>query len=220
MKLIKELGLRESSTIRNNKPRKFSWGLYECPICYTHFEYNKGKMKGSAPKSCGCLVGEKHGDWKSSLYGVWKSMKQRCTLKSHTSYKYYGAKGVTTCKEWQGSYMAFKKWAYCNGYEEGLSIDRLNPEGNYEPVNCKWSTKTEQARNTRKLRATNTSGYRGVCWDKRDGKWRATITVDNQQISLGYHESKFAAAKAYDTYVVQHGLEHTVNGVLHENNES
>lgn len=214
MKLIKDLGLRPSNTVRDGKSRNFSWGLYECPICGNHKEYKKGRMKGSAPKSCGCLQGEQHGDWKSPLYGVWKSMRQRCSLPSSTAYKYYGAKGITVCQEWDSSYTAFKEWASSSGYEEGLTIDRKNPEGSYTPDNCRWASKEAQARNTRRLRDTNTSGYRGVCWSKRDKKWRATITVDCRQISLGHHTTKLEAAKAYDTYVINNNLEHTVNGVL------
>jgi hypothetical protein len=216
MKLIKDLGLRDSKYLRNGKYRRFSWGLYECPYCKIHFEYQKGKMKGSAPKSCGCLSGEKHGDWKSSLYGIWKSMKQRCRLESSTAYKYYGAKGVDVCNEWYDSYTVFKTWAISNGYKEGLSIDRIDHNSNYCPSNCRWTTRNVQARNTRILRSTNTSGYRGVSWIKRDQRFYASIGVNSKTISLGTYLTALEAAKAYDTYVITNNLEHTINGVLHE----
>lgn len=216
MKLIKELGLRESSIIRNGKPRKFSWALYECPVCTKHFEYQKGRMKGSAPKSCGCLLGEQHGAWKTPLYAVWKSMRQRCNLATSTAYPYYGAKGITVCKEWDSSFITFKSWAYSNGYKDSLTIERKDINKGYSPTNCTWATKVVQARNTRKLRSTNKSGYRGVSWSKRDQRWRASISVNSKSIGLGSFHNKLDAAKAYDTYVITNNLEHTINGVLHE----
>lgn len=96
-------------------------------------------------------------------------------------------------------------------YKEGLSIDRINPYGNYEKDNCRWSNSTVQSRNTRILRADNTSGYRGVSWHKKLNKWYSYINIKGKKKHLGMFENKEDAAKAYDTYVVANNLEHTKN---------
>ena len=69
-------------------------------------------------------------------------MKSRCNNSNDSSYKYYGAKGIKVCKEWS-YFKDFKEWAFKNNYQEGLTIDRINPIGNYEPDNCRWITSTE-----------------------------------------------------------------------------
>lgn len=83
---------------------------------------------------------------KTKLYAVWKTMKYRCSNKNNHKYKNYGAKGITVCDEWF-DYENFKLWAYSNGYKEGLSIDRINVNGNYEPNNCRWVDMKTQQRN-------------------------------------------------------------------------
>lgn len=91
---------------------------------------------------------------KEKLYGVWKSMRQRCRDPKHNRSKYYLEKGIRICEEWN-SYSAFRDWAIRSGYNEGLSIDRINPDGNYEPNNCRWATpKTQSNNQTRNKRFT------------------------------------------------------------------
>ena len=70
-------------------------------------------------------------------------MKRRCYNPNVDAYKYYGGKGVTICDEWREDYAKFKAWAYANGYEPGLTIDRIDSNGNYEPSNCRWITFAE-----------------------------------------------------------------------------
>lgn len=98
--------------------------------------------------SCGCAV-NKHGMGHTKLYRVWVSMRQRCNNKNNRAYKWYGGKGVKVCDEWNGShnYEAFYKWAMASGYKQGLTIDRIDPDGNYEPSNCRWITISEQQKN-------------------------------------------------------------------------
>jgi hypothetical protein len=82
----------------------------------------------------------------SRLYTIWKAMHLRCRYESHVGYKRYGAVGITICDDWF-EYIAFRDWAILNGYNENLTIDRIDNDKGYDPSNCRWITKKEQASN-------------------------------------------------------------------------
>ena len=113
-------------------------------------------LKNGSTKSCGCLSREivtarnyRHGQRHTRLYRIWLTMKSRCYLPSQVGYKYYGGQGVTVCDEWKNDFMSFHDWAMNNGYEETLTIDRIDPYGNYEPSSSRWSTYYMQEHNKR-----------------------------------------------------------------------
>ena len=104
------------------------------------------------PKTIKSQKGENNGHYKhggkgTKLYEVWCSMKRRCELPSVQSYKRYGGRGISVCEKWKESFVEFRDWAYKNGYKDGLSVDRIDNDGNYEPSNCRWVTMKEQANN-------------------------------------------------------------------------
>ena len=115
-------------------------------------------VKGSAlvsknTKSCGCLRREileesrtKHGGKKTRLYGIWQGMKRRCYHPRAVSYVYYGKRGITVCSEWKNSYPVFRDWALVSGYQNTLTIDRINNNGDYDPSNCQWLTMSENSK--------------------------------------------------------------------------
>ena len=104
-----------------------------------------------------------HGDFGSKLYNIWASMKYRCNTPTCHAYSKYGGRGVTYCEEWE-TYEGFKAWAENAGYEEGLSIDRKNNDGNYCPDNCHWITRSLHARKTRCDSSRVRRDSRGQLW--------------------------------------------------------
>ena len=98
-------------------------------------------------KSCGCLF-RKHGEHGTRLYWIWRDIIKRCYNPNCKCYKWYGGKGITVCDKWRNEYISFRDWALLNGYADGLTIDRINPDDNYHPLNCQWITQSE---NTAKM---------------------------------------------------------------------
>jgi hypothetical protein len=110
------------------------------------------KLRAGLSSSCKPCSKIKHGDSSARLYHVWAGMKRRCYNPNVAMYPRYGGRGITICPEWH-DYGTFKAWAYAAGYRddaprggEALSIERIDPDGNYEPSNCEWITSSENAR--------------------------------------------------------------------------
>ena len=217
--LIRELGKK----YRTDKAQfKRAFGLYKCNFCNTEFEAFSNDINTGNVKSCGCLQikpknikeRENHGECNETLYNLYSAMKQRCYYKKGISYPNYGGRGIEVCSDWKDSYIAFKDWAFNNGYVEGLSLDRIDNDGDYCPENCRWVTKKVQNRNTRRLRKDNTVGYRGVTKSiKKSGTIRyiSKVSVDGKKVYIGSFGTALEGAIAYDNYIIENNLEHTTN---------
>jgi len=151
----------------------------------------------------------KHGMEGSKIYNIWKGMNGRCRDKSNSSYCRYGENGITVCEKWKNSFIDFYNWSMDNGYEEGLSIDRIDNKQGYSENNCRWATRSVQSSNTRLIHSDNTSGYRGVSY--YNGKWKSQIQYEKKKIYIGLYETKLDAAMQYDKFVYDNNFPHTTN---------
>lgn len=121
-------------------------------------------LRSGNTRSCGCLSREKsgdrvrtHGRSETRLYETWCNIIRRTTNPNHNSYPDYGGRGITMSPEWRRSFEAFAR-DMGPTYRHGLSIDRIDVDGNYEPGNVRWATPKEQARNTRTNRLVTAFG--------------------------------------------------------------
>lgn len=162
-------------------------------------------------RSCGCILSdssleriirynnsigrESHHETKTRLYRIWIGIKSRCLVETASNYQNYGGRGIRVCDEWGHSYNAFSEWAMQNGYDDSLTIDRIDPDGDYCPANCRWVTMSVQEFNKR-MSSKNTSGTTGVSYNKAMKKWIAYIRKAGKQHYLGGYDCIDDAIKA------------------------
>jgi len=126
-------------------------------------------------------------------------MKARCYIPSKNGYERYGGRDnpITVFKAWLDNPAAYIEYISSleNAFENGYSIDRIDNDGNYEPGNLRWATKEIQMRN-RGISKNNTSGAKGVCFNKRLKKWVVSLTANGHRYHLGYFSDKESAVQA------------------------
>ncbi len=224
LKIIKDIHYedKENKSIRNYKDVRLA--VFECPECNKYFKLNIKAKATKTTKQCpSCNTLEIQNTIKShnkktsleNLQTIFRGMKERCYLKTSRAYKNYGGRGITVCNEWLDDKNNFINWSLLNGYSDLLSIDRINNDKGYSPKNCRYVNRNIQARNTRKIMLTNTSGYRGV--SKKGNKWSSSIRIKYILYTLGNWNTPLEAAKAYDYFILKNNLEHTINNVLKKN---
>lgn len=124
-------------------------------VCGKSIDVRQDRLKSKTrqTKSCGCkrVYGQHitHNLSKHRLYSIHNSMKQRCHNELNDDYKYYGGRGIEVCDEWFNDFLSFYDWAFKNGYEEDLTLDRKDNDSGYSPENCRWTSRKVQGRNQR-----------------------------------------------------------------------
>lgn len=120
---------------------------------------------------------QKHNATGTRIYNIYRGLKNRCYNQNDYHYEWYGSRGITICEEWLNDYKAFENWALNNGYQEHLTIDRIDNNGNYEPSNCRWITHKEQCNNRRTNHLITINGE-----TKNISEWAETVSIDKKVI--------------------------------------
>ena len=191
--------------------QRYKYGIYRCQYCGKEFEAMTKAIKSGHTKSCGCQKGGiTHGRSNSRFYKTWTDMIRRCTNHKATGYKNYGARGITVCDEWLDvtNFVAWCEETYPN--IKGYSLDRIDNDKGYSPDNCTWSSRTMQNINQR-MKVTNTSGYNGIIWNKKNSNWKAVIGINTKKVYLGYFNSVQEAVQARNIYIIENNLPHKLS---------
>lgn len=181
--------LKEGTRDKNNHLR---W-LCKCE-CGVIKEVAGSSLRQGKSNSCGCLKSNlqsernfKHGESDTRLYKIWGGIKSRVLNENDTSFEYYGGRGITICDEWI-EFIPFRDWSLTNGYNDELSIDRIDVDGNYEPSNCRWISMEKQMSN---MTTNNLITYNGKTktlteWSHSLGIKRSTLShrINHQGMSI------------------------------------
>lgn len=180
----------------DDKPSRKTYFVCQCD-CGNVKTIRGDSLKCGAVKSCGCLKKEQdkinltanhsHKQSGTRLYQIWIGMKMRCNNVHDTSYHRYGGRGIKVCEEWENKFENFYNWSIKNGYDETLTIDRINNDGNYEPNNCRWANAKEQCNN----RETNIKITIGNS-TKTLTEWCLIFNLDFKMIYARYSRNGFA----------------------------
>lgn len=167
--------------MKDKKGECRKWGLYQC-YCGNLFLALMSGVKSGGTKSCGCLFHKysqgrntTHNLTNSPLYYIWAGMKTRCYDKTSRAYKNYGLRGIIVCERWLdfGNFHndMFASWS------KGLSLDRIDNNGNYSLDNCRWATPREQNFNKRTNKILEYKGEKKCC-----GEWAIILGVDQNTL--------------------------------------
>ena len=169
--------------------------------------FREDALKSKERVSCGCFRLERlrevvvtHGKMNTKAYGTWEGMVQRCNNPKSEGYPNYGGRGIQICSDW----LDFENFFTDMGERpEGMTLDRIDVNGNYCKENCRWADASLQGFNQR-ISSNNTSGRTGVSWNKQKQGWDAYIMKDRKKINLGRYDTKEEAILAREQGEIKH----------------
>jgi len=169
--------VRAEGSVVGRNGRKEHRSLFKCE-CGKEKSMVTFRVVSGASRSCGCVnKGDGHGLSGTKIYLVWNGMKTRCSNPNKEGSQHYFDRGIKVCDEWVQSFSAFHLWAIASGYREGLQLDRINNNGNYEPENCRWVTPAVNSNN------------------RRDNRW---VEHNGDKLPLGEAVTKYGGGVNYD----------------------
>lgn len=145
-----------------------------------------------------------HGLSKHPLYGTWKNIRRRCYNTKDINYKDYGMRGIVLCEEWRNDFRNFYKWAIENGWQKGLSIERIDYNGNYCPENCKWIPLCEQPKNRRGLVFITYKGETHLL-----SEWANILKMPQRTLSARLKSKNFTLEEAFEKPINKNLSRHT-----------
>lgn len=159
------------------------------------------QVLGKNTNSCGCLQQQNrkeihitHNMTGTRIYNIYRGIKQRCYNTNNQRYNYYGARGIKMCDEWKNDFMVFYNWSMQNNYNDDLSIDRINVDGDYEPNNCRWVNIKKQANN----RSTN----RYIAYNNETHtlkEWSEILNISYYVLNNRINRDNWSVQKAFTT---------------------
>lgn len=207
-----ERGIPDSriTVIKRVGSDKYKNIIYLCKCtCGKEFTTLATSIKKGVCKSCGCLKLEsaistckkltKHGLATTRICEIWSNMLRRCYDERDNQYKNYGGRGIKICDEWKDDVVAFYNWAISNGYQDHLSIDRIDVNGNYEPSNCRWVTIKEQCNNKTNNHLIT---YHGRTMNLM--KWSEELGVNYYTLRSRINILKWDVERAFETLFIEH----------------
>lgn len=184
--------------VKENGRTKYGNVLWLCKCeCGNETSVTTSSLNSGGTKSCGCLWKErvsqsttkrntkhgflKYGETAPRLYNIWNKMRGRCMNELNKDYEYYGGRGISICDEWQ-EYINFYYWAMNNGYDDDLTIDRIDNDEDYSPENCRWATRKQQSNNKSDNHLINFDGE-----TKTIAQWARSLGVKSSLIRSRIH---------------------------------
>lgn len=176
--------------------------LWKCKCdCGNEIIAEISPLKDGRTISCGCyhkshIGNKKHGASNTRLFRIWANMVNRCTNPHTPRYKDYGFRGITICEEWLGKDGSsnFIEWALRNGYQDNLTLDRINNDEGYSPSNCQWSTYQKQANNRRNNHLITYKGRTQTI-----SQWADEIGLSQSVISDRLNKLNWSIEKTFET---------------------
>lgn len=207
--VIKDLGMSAKTCKRASH-------YFECKCdCGRTTQVVMASLKSGNTKTCGrCNNSGAHHGYGCKIYNCYLDMRARCYDPKLRNYNHYGGRGISVCEEWMdhmNGFENFVKWSMANGFNETLSIDRIDNDGGYNPHNCRWTTRRIQNINKRPS-TQNTSGYVGIRKHNITG-WYGSVKVDNKDHYTGWSKDIMEAVKMRNDYIIRNNLDNKLNEV-------